>query len=244
MSKGSVKFPSTDWDKLEAVRGSPTAAHRDILNTLMKRYWKPVYLFTVRSGYNEEDAQDLVQEFFCDTLHNDLFGKAHRDRGRFRSFLLRSYKNFLANSVRYQKASKRWPNHGFISVPDLVGGETRNAALASTETPETVFERTWVTELLQQVLKALQRECLATDKAQHYRIFRSRVVLPILNGSDMPSIDDLALEHGITKKQVSNRLVTMRRAFQRLLDEEIRTYAASEKELASETKDLLAYLKD
>jgi hypothetical protein len=48
---------------------------------------------------------------------------------------------------------------------------------------------------------------------------------------------------GLTEEQAKNRVVTARRAFQRLLNEEIGLYASTE-ELAEEASDLLRILSE
>ena len=53
---------------------------------------------------------------------------------------------------------------------------------------------------------------------------------------------DLGREHGITEKQAANCLLTAKRAYQRLLQEEIRLYASSEAEVASEILELFSIL--
>jgi RNA polymerase sigma-70 factor (ECF subfamily) len=244
MSDGWVEFPSTHWSQLDAVRGPLTPEHRAVLNRLIERYWKPVYQFTLRSGYDAEDAKDLVQEFFCQALQKQLFGKADRTRGRFRSFLLKSYKNFLANAMRYERAAIRWPEQGFTSIPDLARASKGSPRLAVTETPDTVFERTWVTELLGRVVRLLEEECRVTGKELHYELFRRRITEPILEGEEAPELKDLARHYGITEKQVSNRVLTARRAFQRLLRQEIRAYASTDEEVAIEVQDLFSYVKE
>ncbi len=60
-----AEFPSTHWSVLAAVRGTITPAHREAINLLIKRYWKPVYCYLRRRGHGNEGAKDLVQEFFA-----------------------------------------------------------------------------------------------------------------------------------------------------------------------------------
>ena len=119
MGGNRTGFPSTHWSQLAQVRETPTREHREILNLLIQRYWKPIYCYTRRRGYGNEDAKDVVQEFFTSWLAKDLFGRADRQRGRFKAYLLSSLDNFLSNARRAAHAQKRRPPHGFVSIHRL-----------------------------------------------------------------------------------------------------------------------------
>lgn len=69
-----------------ALREGASEERRPILDFLIRRYWKPVYCFVRRSGFDDEHAKDLVQEFFMVVLSKNLFAKADPTRGRFRIF--------------------------------------------------------------------------------------------------------------------------------------------------------------
>lgn len=235
-------FPSTHWSKLLAVGDSESTKRRNALNFLLQRYWKPVYCYLRRCGYGEEDAKDLVQEFFASCLCTDFFAQADPARGRFRNFLLGSLKHFLANVQRAEHAQKRRPLQGLVSLEDLADSDGGGFEPAGSGTPEAVFHRAWVADLTHRVLCRLESECQATDKLAHYEILRQRLVLPALEGADPPPMRDLARRLSLTEKQAANYLLTARRAFQRLLEEEIRSYSSSEDEMAVERCDLRRFL--
>ena len=54
----------------------------------------------------------------------------------------------------------------------------------------------------------------------------------------------MASELGITEKKMAARLVTARRAYQRLLRAEIAGYASSEEDVEAEIRDLFAALRE
>ena len=84
-------------------------------------------------------------------------------------------------------------------------------------------------------------EFAASGQTTHAEIFRQRVLTPILDGGTPPAMAELAQEFGLAEKQACNCLVTARRAFQRLLREEIAVYATSDEEIATEIKDLFRF---
>ena len=75
--------------------GSTTS--RDALAALCQIYWYPLYTYAWRLTSNTHEAQDQTQEFFVQLLEKNIVAAADPARGRFRSFLLTSFKNFLAN---------------------------------------------------------------------------------------------------------------------------------------------------
>lgn len=241
-SKTATGFPNTQWSKLFAVKDETGTARRDALNFLIQRYWKPAYCFVRRYGHSEEDAKDLVQEFFTVCLQKEFFGKADPARGRFRNLLLSSLSNFLRNAHRAEHAQIRRPEGGFVSVHDLATGEGFVFHPVERETPEAAFHRMWVTELMQRVLSVLEEECRATGKREHYELFCQCIVQPALHGAERPSLRDLAQQLRLSEKQAANCLVTARRAYQRLLREEIRLFAGSDEEVAAEIQDLFSFL--
>jgi RNA polymerase sigma factor (sigma-70 family) len=237
-----VAFPQTHWSKFVALRAGVSDEHQNVLNYLLRRYWKPVYCYLRRLGYGEEDAKDLVQEFFTACLRQDFFSAADPSRGRFRNFLLGSLKHFAANAQRAAHARKRQPPEGFVSLDALAGSGSGGFEVAAGEAPDAAFHRAWVADVTRRVLWRLEQECRETGKRTHYELFHRRLVLPALEGASVPSLQDLARKFGLSEKQASNCLLTARRAYQRLLRQEIQTYASTEQDATAESEDLLGFL--
>jgi RNA polymerase sigma-70 factor (ECF subfamily) len=215
---------------------------RAALEILSRRYWKPVYLFLRRTGAPDDVAKDSTQAFFADWIENEAFAKADEDKGRFRSFILTCLKRFTANEYRYAHAQKRGPRDGLLSLDELMANSGSPLEPADNMTPEAIFQKTWAIEVVRRVLKQLENECIRTGKTVHFDIFSRRVMRPILEGCSEPSMADLGREHGLTEKQAANYLLTAKRAYQRLLQDEIRLYAATEAEVSGEIRDLFAIL--
>ena len=238
-------FPVTLWSKLAGLRENSGEERRAILDFLIRRYWKPVYCFVRRSGVDDEQAKDLVQEFFMKALAKDLFARADPARGRFRNFLLKSLQHFLANARREAFAKKRHPEDGFVSIHELSTQEGGPViVLKNTETPDELFHRSWLRELVLRVLKTLETECLATGKMTHFELLRLRIIEPILEGSEAPSLRALAEKYDLGEKEVANQVLTARRAYHRLLREEIRLYARNDEEVADEIQDLWRFMAE
>jgi len=236
-------FQTTVWTLVKQAAQQTSEAKNAALNFLIERYWKPVYCFIRAKGEQNEKAKDLTQDFFVWwLLEKQAHKKADPAIGRFRSFLLSSLKNFLINVHKYEHAKLRYPKEGIISIHELA--QIYDIALepVEDETPEDRFNRIWIADQLSRVSEALKQQFCETDKKVHYELFEKRIIKPALDGADIPPLDMLAQKYNLTEKEASNRIITARRAYQRLLREEIRLYANSEEEVAAEIRDLFDYL--
>ncbi|HAF13370.1 MAG TPA: RNA polymerase subunit sigma-24, partial [Blastocatellia bacterium] len=96
----SDPFAPTHWSVILAAGRSeadPELA-RAALAQLCQTYWAPLYSFVRSRGYAVHDAQDLTQSFFAYLIEHKIYARADRQKGKFRSFLLASLKNFLADA--------------------------------------------------------------------------------------------------------------------------------------------------
>lgn len=238
---GSV-FRTTLWSRHYALKNGDSAEQHEILHFLIRRYWKPVYSYLRRVGYSEEDAKDLVQDFFLHCLKSELFAKADPEKGRFRNLILTALKRFLAKKHRDAHARKRHPSKGFAYIDETAFHEEHPAALRDGETPDQIFHRAWIKDLVGRILKRLEKHCLESGKNTHFELFRAHVIAPALDGIESPSLNELGAAHGLSGKDAHNRILTVQRAFNRFLKDEIQIYALSEEEVAEEIQDLQRFL--
>ena len=240
---GQVRnFPTTQWNLIQALRSCAPEIKNQILDGLLARYWKPVYYFVRSQGHGNEEAKDLVQGFFAACVERDAIAQADVSRGRFRTFLLTSLTNYMRNVHRDGNAQKRRPAGGILSLDALIDAEDAAFEPPTNETPEHIFSRAWAQDLVHRVLRALEDECAVTGKQDHFALFRARIIEPALEGTKAPSLAELAPTFGISEKQAANYVLTARRAYQRLLREEIGTYALSEEDAAEEVGNVFNML--
>ncbi len=239
---GGGAFPTTDWGLFVDIRGGSPAKKLAALDILARRYWKPVFRFLQYSGKDEEAAKDLTQAFFAEWIESNAFAKADAQRGKFRSFMLASLKRFAANEHRAGQAQKRRPAAGLLSLDELMDNEEKPFEPEDAETPDKAFDRAWAVEVVGRVLKHLEAECTRKDQKAHYDIFSKRLIQPILHGQEAPSMVDLGKVHGLTEKQAGNVQETAKRAYRRLMEDEVRLYAASDLEVSEEIRDIFAIL--
>src|SRR5208337_1840671 len=115
-SSPSKSFPTTLWTVvLHSGRDEPGQV-RAALAQLCQAYWYPLYSFVRRRGYSPHDAEDLTQAFFAQLLEKRRLERVDPELGRFRTFLLASLKNFLANDWDRAHAQKRGGGQPIVSL--------------------------------------------------------------------------------------------------------------------------------
>ena len=172
----SKNFPTTLWTVvLHAGRDEPAQAQA-ALAQLCQAYWYPLYSFVRRRGYSPHDAQDLTQAFFAQLLEKRGLERVDPELGRFRTFLLASLKNFLANDWDRAHARKRGGGQTIVSL-DEESAESRYQLEPSHDmTPERHFERQWAMTLLDQVLDALRDEYHAEGKGDLFEELKAVLI--------------------------------------------------------------------
>ncbi|MBP8303805.1 MAG: sigma-70 family RNA polymerase sigma factor [Phycisphaerae bacterium] len=211
-------FPSTEWTRL--LRGPQTEA---VLAELYQRYWRPIYRYLRGMGFGNEQAKDLVQGFFTDkVLGQSLVQKADREKGRFRSFLLRAVHNYSVSIRRADKAC-------LPLDPDQEDGHTEVG-------PEDQFNRAWADNLLQEVLKELEAECSRRDKGTHWALFRDWLLAP---GAEK-MMEHLCRRHGVADPATAYHMIeNVKRRFRSILRNHLGQYAGSDVEIEAEIREFI-----
>src|SRR5215475_5624196 len=118
LQEGGAAFAMTHWSVVEACADDDNA---DIaLARLCQDYRPPLYTFARRRGNGSADAQDLVQGFFAYLLQSRSYAQTDRRRGKFRSFLLASFKNYMTDAWDKTRAIKRGGEHEFVLLNEEV----------------------------------------------------------------------------------------------------------------------------
>ena len=117
--KGVVAFTTTQWSVVLNAQGESASAE-EALENLCRTYWWPFYGFVRRQGCNPEEAQDLTQGFFAMLLERRDLDAVRREKGRLRSYLLASLKNFLAKAHRREMAVKRGEGRPLVALEELL----------------------------------------------------------------------------------------------------------------------------
>lgn len=236
-SKGG--FPPTRWTLVLAAGRADTARAQRALAELCATYWYPLYAFVRHRGHAAQDAQDLTQAFFARLLEKNSLADITCERGRFRSFLLASLKNFLVDEWRKQRSAKR--GGGRVFSLDAADAETRYALEpVDALTPERLFERSWALTLLDTVYRRLQLEYAEAGKGDLFAALKF-----CLTGarSDVPYAD-LAARLGSNENTIKTLVRRMRQRYRELLRDEVAQGVASPGEVEDELNSLFRALSN
>jgi RNA polymerase sigma-70 factor (ECF subfamily) len=176
---------------------------------------------------------DLLQSFFVHVLEKGSLRRADPARGRFRTFLLTSLKNFAENERQRLSARKRGGGVPLLSL-ELQDAERRFQIDPPTfETPERLFDRQWALALLDRVMHRLQAE-LPANRARAFEHLR-----PYLTGEEpAPSYAQTAALFGSSESALKVAVHRLRRRFRDLVHEEIAHTVSGPDEIARELKHL------
>ncbi|HEY2912089.1 MAG TPA: hypothetical protein VGK21_01905 [Candidatus Angelobacter sp.] len=164
VQNGAVAFATTHWTVVLLAQGDSPAA-QEALEKLCRSYWRPIYGFLRRQGIAPEEAEDITQGFFALLLERKDLSTVRKEKGRLRSYLLVSVKNFLADERRHSMAIKRGKGERPIPLEELSADERSEMEPADPVTPEMTYERRWASTVLERALSRLQDEYAGTRNA-------------------------------------------------------------------------------
>jgi DNA-directed RNA polymerase specialized sigma24 family protein len=217
------EFVTTRWSLIlsAANAGSEEQKVRDALAELCRTYWRPIFSFVCARGYSVEDAQDLTQDFFLIILKENWLQHADRNRGRFRSLLLRSLQNFLINADEKTHAHKRGGDVEFISWDDWAAkapSQLSNSAQGpDLLPPERLFDLNWATTVVEHALQRLREECESKGKLWLFRALSHHLT----DERDEVSYAELSANLGVADTVVKKQLHKMRQRYRALLRAEV-----------------------
>ncbi len=231
-------FLTTHWSLIEGVQ-KQRDPDRALIGLLLEWYWKPVYCFIRRRGYANEEAKDLTQGFFHEVvLNRHLIQRADPAKGRFRAFLLHALKQYLIDQTRRQTTGRSIPKDKLVAL-DITDPPALPQVI-SEMTPEDCFLYVWKSTVLDRVLNEVQAGCLADGLEIHWCVFRDRLLQPILDGCEPPSIVDVCRRHGVASESAaSNMMVTVKRRFHSALKRQLRATVLCDADAEEELQDLL-----
>ena len=235
-----TQLPTTHWSVvLQAGKGDSPAASA-ALEELCRTYWYPIYAYVRRQGHSSEDARDLVQGFFAELLAKGFPRGATPERGKFRSFLLASLRNFLVDQHRQASAAKRGGGRFAISLEQAQAEERFCLEPHHNLTPERLYERAWARTLLDRARSRLRQEYSAAGKAHLYFALKD---FPLAGKSER-SFQQAATELEMTVPGLKSAVHRLRARYRDLVREEVAQTVADPAELKEEARHLIAVISD
>jgi len=236
----NATFVSTHWSVVLAVRQPDSQAAAVALERLCRAYWYPLYVFARRQGHGPEEARDLTQEFFAQLLTRDALHTATPERGRFRTFLLGSFKNLLINEWKRANRQKRGGQAEVFSLDDMDAEERYRLEPRDECTPELLYDQRWAQTLLDRVVQRLQTECDG-DGEQRSRRFEVLKVF-LLEDKGTLSFTEAATALGLSVVATKGVVHRLRQRYREIFREEIAHTVARPEDVEDEIRHLFQAL--
>jgi len=233
------RFHTTKWSVIVAAtrtRSDPDS--RKALEHLCQAYWYPVFAFIKRGGRNREEALDLTQGYFSSLLEKGLLRAADPERGRFRSFLLATVKQFLSDERKKAGALKRGGEVAFVSLESALHEERQRADTRDGQSPERAFEQQWALTVFRHAHQRLAQEFADAGKQDQFRLLQGH-----LSGDRASrSYTEIASELGATEGSIKMAVQRLRQRFGQLLRDEIAQTIDENADLDAEVRHLLSVI--
>lgn len=232
-------FVTTCWSMISAARASNSSREtQDALESLCQTYWRPLYAFTRRSGYNEHDAQDIVQGFFEHLLKAESLKRVSQEKGKFRSFLLASLKYFVADKRDFANAAKRGGGKTILSFDASDAEQRYRLEPVDRLTPREIFDRQWAMALIEQALARLHDEARTAGREALF----DEVKELLAGDRSGRSYAAIAADLGLSDAAVKMAVVRLRRRFRDCLRESVAATVSTHVELEEELASLRSAL--
>ena len=236
-------FATTRWSLIR--NGGAAVAQSDGnegLAQLCQIYWRPIFTFIYRRGYSAQDAQDLTQDFFLVILEGTLLQSADPARGRFRSLLIKSLKNFLIDAQVKRRTRKRGGDLQFVSWEKWMADAPCQLSISpqalATSPAEALFDLSWAAAIAEEALRRLRMECESKGRRRVYEVLNGYLTT---ERGDI-SYQDLSVALGVPEPSVKSLLHQFRARYRALLREEVAKTVETDADVDDEIRYLCATL--
>jgi RNA polymerase sigma factor (sigma-70 family) len=207
--------------------GGPSA-----LAQLCGNYWYPLDTFARRRGHSPHDAQDLTQGVFLHLLEHQALTGVDRLKGKFRSFLLASFRNHILDVVDRAYRLKRGGDKEFVHLDGEAAEERYRLEVAELLTAEKMFDARWAMTLLTKALHRLRQQYATEGKTSTFEALK--VFLDAINSGSLPSYEEVANRLGVSTGGVKTLIHRLRKRYTALLREEVGRTVSDPEEIDEE----------
>jgi RNA polymerase sigma factor (sigma-70 family) len=238
-------FPSTRWSVVLAAGKSRAESEisQAALAELCQTYWAPLYSFVRNRGYTVHDAQDLTQSFFAYLLEHKIYARVDRQKGKFRSFLLASLKNFLAHEAERARTLKRGGGQDFLPLYEEQAKEAESLfqSHSNASSEDRLFDRSWAEAVLAAGLERLSADYRGESKEKLFKELR----IFVAGGADPPpTYAELRDRLGIAESTLRSHVTRLRARYLEALRAEVRRTVHTETEVDEELRELIRVLTE
>jgi RNA polymerase sigma factor (sigma-70 family) len=229
-------FATTRWTIVAAAGQEDSPDARQALEFLCRRYWSPLYCYLRRQGHDPSRAEDFVQGFFMHLLEKRGLQSVKPQKFKFRSFLLASLKNFVADECRRARSERRGGGKR-IGPLEFEQAETwYSLEPADRLSADRLFDRSWVMTVIARAMEALKHEYGQAGKGELFEQLKDHIATEPKEGFYRQCADRLGMSEGAVRV-AAHRL---RRRLRELIRGEIAETVTTPEQLEEEIRDLFA----
>jgi RNA polymerase sigma-70 factor (ECF subfamily) len=221
---------------LRAAEAQPSEA-RQALSELCTTYWYPLYTFLRRQGHTPHDAEDLTQAFLTDLISRSALGGVDPIKGRFRSFLIASLKNFLSHERERAGAAKRGGGVPPLALDGMHPEERYATEPSDALSPDKLYDRRWALTVLELALARVRAHYELRGASETFALLS-----PLLTGGGGRPYAELAAQLGTTEGAVKVTVHRLRQQYREALRQEVSETVASLEHVDAELRHLIAAL--
>ena len=205
------------------------------LEALCGNYREPLIAWLRARGYAERDREDLVHDFLGHILTSDFPKNVAQPKGKFRTFLLKPFQNFLSDKRDRSAAAKRGGGAIISSLDESVQkGHPRGEPASDVAPPDVEYDRAWARATVDNALRRLEEA-----RAHQGRQTLYSALEPVLFADDTaPTYREIASALGMSEGAVKTAVCRLRERLKGLICDEVQQTAATKEDL----KDELHYL--
>ena len=189
------------------------------LAELCRLYWYPLYILARRCGHSPEDVPNLAQGFFLHLLEYRALTRVDRLKGKFRSFLLASFQNYLSDAVDRARRLKRGRDKEFVPLDAEDAEERYQRESVEFLAAEKIFGARWAMMILAEALKKLSQEYATAGKTSTFEALR--VFLDPNSSIAAPTYDEVASRLDLSIGGVKTLIHRSRKRYTSLLRAEV-----------------------
>ncbi len=230
-SAGDGQFTATHWSMVLLAGQTQAPQAEAALESLCRTYWNPLYAYVRRQGHSAHDAQDLTQEFFARLLAKKYLKLATRERGRFRSFLLKSLKHFLVNEWKRGQSQKRGGGREVFSLDDEAAEQSYRQQSADLMAPESLYDKLWAMTLLERAMERLGASYGTTGRRELFDQLKPLLLSEGTSEAYRKTAGALELSEGAVKVAVHRLSKRFREAVRAEIGQTVATPAEVDEEL-------------
>jgi RNA polymerase sigma factor (sigma-70 family) len=240
-------FTSTLWTTvIQVAQTGPPEKAEEALNQLCRTYWHPLKGYFERSLRHAHEAEDLTAIFFETMLQREFLSEVRKDKGKFRSWLLKAAQRVLLDYIDKRDAKKRGGGQSPLSLDAEHEDGTPLFDPADQQDAAKIFEREYVMATIERVFQKMEREFVAARKEDEFPISLTEafaLFLPCVLKTNEEGYDEIGRRLGKSEGAIKQILRRLRLDFERLFRAEVAETLSSPDEFDEEVRYLLRVLE-